>query len=179
VEEVLDHEDHSALYTLTYDAFHRACNHADFIFRRLEESISARMAGTLRLEWVNTNRAENWASRARLFMPRARSNIGGAGLWLGYDATALRLFGWLWPRYGGLDGRREVVRVCKQKVSDVCLPYEHPEEYPGLTEDDGVLWLDERLTTKTSADELAERTSKQAKLFFRAAKPVLALLMKA
>lgn len=172
-EEILDRRSTDALTELTNAVFVRAGEHADTVFEKLEDAVSEEADGVLRIAWVNTNRAENWASWGRLYMPRGRTRVGSAGLWLGFDALALRLIGWLWPRWGGLDGRRELVRRCQGRFKGVCLPYEHPEKYPGFTEDDGVLWLDRRLNERMSADDLAKDVAAEARRFFKAAKPVL------
>jgi hypothetical protein len=65
------------------------------------------------------------------------------------------------------------VRICRTKIAITCLPYENPKRYPTLTQDDGILWLDERLTERTQLEEIAETVSKQARAFFKVARPVL------
>ena len=172
-EEILDKKGNGAVKELTNAVFVRAGEHADAVFGKLEESMSARLSGVLRIDWANTNRAENWASWGRLYLPRGRTRVGSAGIWLGFDAMALRLIGWVWPRWGGLDGRRELVRICQRKVSGVCLPYEHPKKYPGLTEDEGIIWLDEQISERVAADDLARNVGLRARKFFKTARPVL------
>jgi hypothetical protein len=176
VEEISVGKNDEPIREIADAVIDRGCADADVLLRRLEEAISDGLAGVLRIDWVNARRSRSWASRARLFMPKGRTRIGTAGIWLGYDATALCLFGWIWPRYGGLDGRRELVRICRPRIPITCLPYEHPKKYPGLTEDDGVLWLDERLTARTRLDELTASVSTQARVFFRVSRPTLKML---
>lgn len=176
INDVLERENQRPIVEITEAVYERAWTHADVLFRRLEDAVTDGASGRLRPNWVNTNRGSNWASWARLFLPRGRTRIGSIGLWLGYDATALRLFGWVWPRWGGLDGRRELVRVCRLKGVDACLPYEDPKKYPGMTQDDGVLWLDRQLSTRMPLESLAGIVKARSKAFCRVAKPVLARL---
>jgi hypothetical protein len=174
VSEILEKDSDSALWILT-DAVHtRATMDVDYVLRELETAISSAIAGAARLNWVNTNRGMNWASWGRLYSPRGPlKRLGSAGLWLHDTLIPLRLVGWVWPKLGGLDGRRELVRVCQKKMKEVCLPHEHPKRYPGWKEDDGVVWFDEQLTLRSTLDGLSDRISKQAKRFFKLARPAL------
>lgn len=172
-EEIGAQKGNGKVKQLTEAVYERACVHADMVFKALEEAVSAKAGDILRIAWVNTNRGTNWASWARLYMPRSRTRIASAGFWLGYDSMALRLIGWLWPQWGGLDGRRELVRICRSKVSATCLACEHPQKYPGLTEDDGIVWYDRKLSERLTTDDLASDLAQQARVFFKAAKPVL------
>jgi hypothetical protein len=152
----------------------RANTDADKLLRALEVGISHALSGIVRIRWVNTNRGENWESQGKLYMPRGpMRRIGLAGLTLGEAPTPLRLFGWIWPRRGGSDGRRELVHRCQKKVRAVCLPHQNPARYPDWTEDDGVIWLDEQLSLRTPMRTIIKDVSHQAKVFFRATKPML------
>lgn len=86
----------------------------------------------------------------------------------------MRLFGWVWPKRGGLDGRRELARVCQKKVF-ARMPSDYANHYPGMAEDDlgTVLWMDKHLTTRGDLESLAKYVGSQAKAFFKVAKPVL------
>jgi len=176
VYDVLERGNHRSIVEITEAVYERAMSHADLLFRRLEESVTDGASGSLRPNWVNTSRGSNWASWARLFLPRGRTRIGSIGLWLGYDATAVRLFGWVWPRWGGLDGRRELVRFCRLKGVDACLPHENPKKYPGMSHEDGVLWLDRQLNTRMPLESLATFLAARTRSFCRAAKPILVRL---
>jgi hypothetical protein len=175
MEAILHGDDErSALYRLTDSVASRANQDTDKLLRVMEAAVSDALAGIIRLKWVNTNRAENWESKGKLYMPRGpMRSMGSAGILLAETPTPLRLIGWIWPRRGGLDGRRELVHRCRKKLKAVCLAYENPTRYPEWTEDDGIVWLDEQLTLRSSFDDLVLNVSRQAKAFFRTAKPIL------
>jgi hypothetical protein len=175
MEAILENENRSALGTLTESVALRANQDTDKLLRAVEGRVSEALAGIIRLRWVNTNRAENWWSWGKLYMPRGpmRRSMGQTGIMLAESPTPLRLIGWIWPRLGGMDGRRELVHVCRRKLKAVCLAHENPRRYPDWTEDDGIVWLDEQLTLRSSFDDVVLTVSREAKTFFRIAKPIL------
>jgi hypothetical protein len=162
------------LFELTYAVWERACASTDVLLRKLEEEVAAKVRGILRINWANTNRGNNWESWARVFMPKGpERRMATAGLHLGENLMALRLVGWMWPRWGGLDGRRELVRVCRKKIRRVCLASEYPARYPGWSEDDAVVWYDHQISIKSSLAEVAKDLGREARTFFKTARPVL------
>jgi hypothetical protein len=177
-DEILEKESETTLAILTDTVYARADSEVDYLLRELELAVSSAIGGVVRLNWVNTSRGLNWASWGKLYSPRGPlRRIGSAGLWLDHNLQPLRLIGWIWPRWGGLDGRREVVRLCRKKMKSVCLPHEHPKQYKGWKEDDGVVWFDEQLGLRTSLDGLGQRLAKDARRFFKLARPVLQSLV--
>jgi hypothetical protein len=104
------------------------------------------------------------AARHRLpavYAIRAFVNSGG----LGPDTTDQ------YPR-GGLDGRSELTRTCQKKLPEVSLASE--KGYLGWSgNEDAVVWFDEKLTLKTSHEALQSKVGRQAKRFFRFARPLL------
>lgn len=174
VEDIFDNARDGPVFELTNAVWKKARIDADFLLRKLEAGITEAAAGILRVEWANTNRGEYWEPWARVFMPRGpKRRMASLGLVLGHTKMALRLIGWIWPRWGGLDGRQELARVCSKKIGDVCLPYEVPGRYPEWTEDDGIVWLDEQLSLRTSLQEISHTVSKRARAFLKVARPVL------
>lgn len=174
VEDVFDNTREGPVFELTSAVWKKARVDADFLLRKFETEITEAAAGILRVEWVNTNRGEYWEPWARVFMARGpKRRIASLGLVLGHTKMALRLTGWIWPRWGGLDGRQELARVCHKKISDVCLPYEVSGRYPGWTEEDGIVWFDEQLSLRTSLNEISYAIQKRTRAFLKAARPVL------
>jgi hypothetical protein len=73
----------------------------------------------------------------------------------------------------GLDGRRELARLCAKKIDGAHLASDHRDRYTDwASNDDAVVWLDEKLARQTR-DKLRKQVQKGAKLFFKLAKPVL------
>jgi hypothetical protein len=174
MEAVLHNDRASPLRHLTHAVADRGNADAQKLLRALEAGISGTLVGIMRLNWVNTNRGENWASWGKLYMPRGpMRRVGSAGILLGEAPTPLRLLGWIWPRWGGLDGRRELVHLCQKKVKAVCLPHENAGRYPYWKDDDGVIWLDYQLTLRSSLADVVKGVSLEARRFFRVAKPIL------
>jgi hypothetical protein len=177
MEAVLDSDEGSPLAELTARVAQRANKDTDRLLRDLEAAVANALAKTIRLRWVNTNRAENWWSWGKVYMPRGpMRSIAHTGIILSDEPMPLRLIGWLWPRWGGIDGRREFVHRCSKKIKRVCLPHEDAKRYPGWTEEDGIIWLDEQLTLRTAYDDLLATVATQARRFFRSAKPILKAL---
>src|SRR5688572_27365547 len=110
MEEILEKESSSPLGKLTDRVADRANRNADELLRAVEAAVSEALPGVMRLIWANTNRAENWWSWGKVYMPHGpKRRIGSAGIMLAELPTPLRLIGWMWPRWGGMDGRRELV----------------------------------------------------------------------
>jgi hypothetical protein len=173
VMDVIDNLADGPLFELTDAVNKKAAVDADRILRQLEREITESASAVLRVEWANTNRGDYWEPWARVFMPRGpKRRIASLGLVLGHSKMALRLVGWIWPRWGGLDGRQELTRVCAKKVGAVYLPYES-RRYPGWTEDDGIIWFDEQLSLNTSLDNLRHNLHRRSRVFLKAARPVL------
>jgi hypothetical protein len=174
MEAIFENEERSALGQLIGRVGLRANEDTDKLLRAVEAGVSDALTGIIRLNWVNTNRGENWWSWGKLYMPRGpMRRIGSAGILLAETPTPLRLIGWIWPRWGGMDGRRELVHTCRKKLKTVCLPQENLARYPDWTEDDGIVWLDDQLTLRSSFDEVVLTVARQAKTFFRMAKSIL------
>jgi hypothetical protein len=151
----------------------KAAVDSDRLLRNLELAITDSARGIVRVEWANTNRGDYWEPWARVFAPRGpKRRIAYLGLMLGHSKLALRLVGFLWPRWGGLDGRHELVRICRKRFPHVCLPYES-SRYPGLGEEYGIVWFDAQLSVKTPLQEIRDALGKQARAFLRTASPVL------
>ena len=175
VEHILESERESKIGLLTQAVWSTATRDMEDILGRVEDGVKESLKGVVRITWVNTNRGEKWNSRARIFVPKGpKRQIGSMGFWLGDNEHALRFFGWVWPRRGGREGRREFVRRCKKRsYARVCLPIDDIKRFPGFVEDDGIIWFDEQLTRKTREDDLLDRVRKQARRFFKVARPIL------
>jgi hypothetical protein len=174
VEEVLD-RDGEQLSELTNAVWERAQADVYKLFRALEVEMSEVVRGLVRIDWINTDRGANWESWGSVFMPMGpKKRIAYVGFWLGEVPLALRLVGWIRPRYGGVDGRRRLVQQCERKVKGVCLPYDYPKRYPSLTEQHPVVWFDQQLSLTTALNTLAMDLRRASKIFFKAARPLLA-----
>jgi hypothetical protein len=173
VEDVLDSAK-GPLLSLTEAVLTRAESDVDEILRKLEPVVSKAAKSIVRIDWVNTNRGENWHSWGRVFTPIGpKKRIASIGLYLDNEPMPLRLIAWLWPWRGGLDGRRELVRVCHKKVGNVLLASEHLERYPAWADDDGIVWYERKILSKTLFENLLPSLGTRAKKFLKAAKPVL------
>lgn len=161
-----------AVRELTEAVWDRADEDASRLLSHLRDVISDSASSIFRIEWIN--RSMEWQSTGRLFKrmgPKRR--IALIGVYIDNEPMPVRVVAWIWPKWGGLDGRRELVRACQERFPSVCLASEHPDRYPAWAEDDGIVWFEERLSAKTSLEDLMQRLRTRAKAFLKSAKPVL------
>jgi hypothetical protein len=140
----------------------------------VQSALDIGLRDLLRISWVRIS-PESWALRGVVYMSARgpKKNIGLAGFYIECNKPP-RLIGWTYPR-GGLDGRRELARVCGKTMDGIHLASDHRDRYDWASNDDAVIWLDEKLT-KRARDQLTKQVERRAKLFFKIAKPTLKTL---
>jgi hypothetical protein len=170
-DRAIDVED--SLKKLSDAVYERACDDVAELLKELQSSIDAGTKDFLKIKWKRKTDGA-WETDGMIYMARGRKKgIGSIGIHLGYgEKLALKLIGWIYPK-GGLDGRRQFAqRYNKKGISKVHLISDDANRYPGWSSD-GVIWFTEDLSIRTSRDHLCSVIEKQAKLFFRRAKPLL------
>jgi hypothetical protein len=137
----------------------------------VQSAVDIALHDLLRSNWGRIS-PEDWALRGVVYMSARgpKKTIGSAGFYIECRDVP-KLIGWVYPR-GGLDGRRELARLCAKKIDKVHLASDHRDRYDWASNDDAVVWLDERLTKRTRGD-VGRLTQKKAKQFFKVAKPIL------
>jgi hypothetical protein len=106
-----------------------------------------------------------WGAKGR------KKSVGWTGLHVGYGKEGFRLIGFMKPRGGGLDGQKKLALACKKKIKQLHLTRDDPKRYPGWG--DYVIWFDKKLDVQQTREELVAEMGKQAKTFFKVAKPLL------
>lgn len=174
MEDVLD-SGKGPLRELTERVLDRAESDIEHTLLRLEDAVTSSAKSVVRVQWINTNRGYYWGSKARVFVPMGpRKRIASLGLYLDNQPMPIRLIGWAWPTRGGLDGRRELVRVCKKKLGNsVRLASEYPDDFPAWAEDDAIVWYEKPISLKTTLDDLVAEVKARARKFFKCARPLL------
>jgi hypothetical protein len=171
IEDLAENVKKGAVVDLTEMVWEKARVDVDRLLRALERAVTDAGDGTLRVLWANTNRGESWQPWARVYLSRGpKRKIADLGFTLCENKMALRLIGWIWPRWGGLDGRHRLARYCNNKVGDVFFPSERARRFPGWSDNDGVIWLDEQLTIRTTLDQITESVQRRARRFLKAAR---------
>ena len=155
---------------LFYEIYERAERDVLQLLNCVRGAVDTGLHNLLRIKWGRIS-LENWELNGVIYMPsrRSKKRIGSVGFYVECD-KAPRLVGWVYPG-GGLDGRRELTRLCVKKIDGVHLASDHRDRYSDWPSD-AVVWLDEKLVRQTK-DQLRKQVQKGARGFFKLAKPML------
>ena len=139
------------------------------LLEELRQEISGGVTGIIRAnEWHN--QWNDWGCWSPIYVAKGpKKKLGVTGLHLECKPH-LRAVAYVSPK-GGLDGRKELTSACHKITQEVQLVSEHKKEYPYWN--DCVIWFNRALTPKTSREEMASELSKQAKEFYKVARPHL------
>ncbi len=159
------------LKQLSDAVYTRAEKDLEELLDRLKDSIEQGANGLLRINNWHWSGAWNVYSEIYWGAKGRRKSLGWAGLQGAEGKEGFRLVGYVNPRRGGLDGRKKFALACLKKIEQVHLARDDQKRYPGWN--DCIIWFDRKLTLSASCEELGTEIRKQAKKFFRVAKPLL------
>jgi hypothetical protein len=159
------------LKQLSDTVYVRAEKDAAELLDQLKDTIAQGAKGFFRIN--NWHRSGVWEVYSEIYwgMKGRKKSVGWVGLHVGHGKEGFRLFAYINPRRGGLDGRRKFALACKKKIEQVHLTRDDQKRYANWN--DCIIWFEKKLTLQTSREELRTEITKQAKKFVAVAKPLL------